>query len=351
MQSVRELSRRGVMYRVAALAGSQLHLDLEREGFSVVPIARGRADPRIAFDLVQIARSFSANVVDAHNMQSQYWAALASLGWHFPSRVATVHSVYREEHPGLGRRELREGALWLCRLRGFRFLAVSTRVEAYLANTIRARRDRIVLSWNGIERPSEAPAAHDLRAEAGWPEKTFVLAIVGRLEKVKGHDVLLDALHLLAEDGEQRFRLLIVGSGRDEASLKARVEDLTLGDYVHFTGFRRDIPAILAGLDLLCVPSHSEGLPFIVLEAAQQGLPVLASELDGISDLFSDDKTIFFSPPGDPTALAGRLRNLIGAPERRRRVGRAAKTLVETDLSTTAMIETTLRTYQAALRS
>jgi glycosyltransferase involved in cell wall biosynthesis len=118
---------------------------------------------------------------------------------------------------------------------------------------------------------------------------------------------------------------------------------------VHFTGFRRDISAILAGLDLLCVPSHSEGLPFIVLEAAQQGLPVLASELDGLSDLFDDDQTIFFSPPGDPAALAGRLRDLIADPQRRMRVGLAAKTLVETDLSTTAMIEETLRAYQAAL--
>jgi glycosyltransferase involved in cell wall biosynthesis len=337
------------MYRVAALAGSQLHLDLEREGYSVVAIARGRADPRIAFDLLRIARSFTANVVDAHNMQSQYWAALASLGWHFPSRVATVHSVYREEHPGLGRRELREGALWLCRLRGFRFLAVSTRVQAYLANTIRARRDRIILSWNGIERPSKAPPPLDLRAETGWRENAFVLGVVGRLEKVKGHNVLLDALHLLADDGEHHLRLLIVGSGRDEASLKARVNDLALGDCVHFTGFRRDISAILAGLDLLCVPSHSEGLPFIVLEAAQQGLPVLASELDGLSDLFDDDQTIFFSPPGDPAALAGRLRDLIADPQRRMRVGLAAKTLVETDLSTTAMIEETLRAYQAAL--
>ncbi len=351
LQTVREFSRLGVMYRVAVLAGSPLHLDLEREGYSVVPLARGRADPRIALDLIRIARSFSANVVDAHNMQSQYWAALASIGWQFPARVATVHSVYREEHPGLGRRELREGALWLCRFRGFRFIAVSTRVETYLRNTIRARRNRIDLSWNGIQRPSGAPLPLDLPAETGWSEQAFVLGIVGRLEKVKGHDVLLDALHLLAKGGENRFRLLIVGSGRDEASLKARVKDLALGDFVQFTGFRRDIPSILGQLDLLCVPSHSEGLPFIVLEAAQQSLPMLASDLDGLSDLFVDDRTIFFSPPGNPAALAERLRELIGDPQRRSRVGLAARSLVETDLSITAMIETTLCTYRAALRS
>lgn len=345
LQTTREYFRRGLPVRVAALAGSQLHQELQRQGLPVEPIARGRADPRIAMDLVRIAREMDANVIDAQNMQSQYWAAVASLGLRSAARIATVHSIYRDEHPRPGPREMREGALWLTRFMGFRFVAVSTQVQKYLTSTIGISRDRVFLSWNGLEALNDTAASFDLAKETGWPSDAFVLGIVGRLEQVKGHRILFDALRILVERGDLRCRLLVVGSGRDGAALERAVLRRGLGRFVHFTGFRSDVTAILPTLDVLCLPSLSEGLPFCVLEACRQGVPVLATELDGMTDLFVDEETIFFTPSGDPKKLSERLAQLVDDPGRLTRVGLAAQHFVKTDLSIEAMINTTLNAY------
>lgn len=345
LQTARAFSRRGLDFRVVALAGSPLHEALLQHDLPVVPIARGRADPRIALDLIRIARAMNATVIDAHNMQSQYWAAIASLGLRLKARIATVHSVYREEHPRPGRRELREGALWLTRWLGFRFIAVSTRVERYLTSTIGIAPDRIVLSWNGLEPLGDISNRFDLAAETGWPDDAFVLGMIGRLEEVKGHRVLLKALRDLVDAGEHRCRLLIVGAGRDGAALERLVQEQALGAYVHFAGFRSDVTTILPELDLLCLPSLSEGLPYCVLEACRQGVPVLASELDGMSDLFTDDGTIFFSPSGDAERLAQRLTQILEQPGCLERVGSAAQRLIETELDVEAMVDVTLSAY------
>lgn len=350
LQTAREFARRGLVFRVAVMAGSSLHEALRNEGLPAEPVRRGRADPRIALDLVRIARAIGANVIDGHNMQSQYWAAVASLMHRFPAKLATVHSIYREEHPRPGRRELREGALWLSRWLGFRFIAVSTRVQRYLTGPLGIAPERITLSWNGLERLETPPPPYDLKAETGWPDDAFVLGMIGRLEPVKGHRFLLEAMRDLIDRGEQRLRLLIVGTGRDGPALEALVRDMGLGDYVHFAGFRSDVPAVLDRLDLLCLPSLSEGLPFCVLEACRQGVPVLASELDGMSDLFTDDATIFFSPSGNAKALAGRLSRLVDDRAALDRVGARARHFIETELGIGTMIDTTLAAYAAAMR-
>jgi glycosyltransferase involved in cell wall biosynthesis len=350
VQTARGFARRGLSFRLAVLAGSSLETKLRAEGLPVEPITRGRGDPRIALDLIRIARAMNADVIDAHNMQSQYWAALASLGHRFRARVATVHSVYREEHPRPGRREMREGALWLSRLLGFHFIAVSTRVQRYLVDVIGVRAERISLSWNGIEPLETPPLRYDLSAETGWPDDAFVLGMIGRLEKVKGHRYLLEAMRTLIQAGKDRLRLLVVGTGRDGEALEALVRDWGLDPYVKFVGFRSDVTEVLETLDLLCLPSLSEGLPFCVLEACRQGVPVLASELDGLTDLFTDNETIFFTPTGDVQHLAAQVGRLLEDRAALDRVGAAGRRFVETELDIETMVDTTLARYAAAER-
>ncbi|AXI47277.1 hypothetical protein C1J03_15425 [Sulfitobacter sp. SK012] len=343
IQTARWCEAHGHPYLVAALSGSQLHRDLEKEGMNVEPLRRKRGDPRLILDLARLARGRA--VVDLHNMQSQIWGALAAVFARVPNRVATVHSVYRATHPDLPRKQIHEGALRLCNWAGFRFIVVSTSVEAYLKDDIYIPARRVTLSRNGIDPLTETPVACNLRAEAGWPEDTFIIGAITRLDVIKGHRFLFEALLQLSEENRARARLFIVGKGPDEAALRAEVARHGLEHIIHFAGFRIDIPCILSGLDLMCQPSISEGLPYSILEACRQGVPVLSSDLPGIAAVLEHDRTAFFAPPASVEAITRLLDLLIPDEPRRRRVADAARKLVETEFSVDTMIESTMRAY------
>jgi glycosyltransferase involved in cell wall biosynthesis len=219
-----------------------------------------------------------------------------------------------------------------------------------MVDEFRVNPARLLLSRNGMEDLAEPPAPIDLPSETGWPADAVVLAIIGRLDPRKGHRFLLAALAALVRDGERRARLLIVGTGREEAAIRDQVRALQLEDYVHFTGFRSDVLSILTAVDVLCLPSTSEGLPYSVLEAARQSVPTLASKLEGTDDIFVDGETILFTRIGDAEDIRDKLRFLLNNPDRRRLIGAAARRMFLKDLTVDRMLGETLEIYRRALR-
>lgn len=350
VQTARKLRQEGCAFVVVVIKDSNLHRTLVDLGLPVVALARRRLDPRLVLDLVRIIRHMKAGLIDTHNGQSQYWGALAASLSGIPGRVATVHSVYREDHASRWRQRAHEGALRLCKASGFRFLTVSSNVQRYMLDEFGVPPARLLLSRNGMEDLAEPPPPVDLAAETGWSAEAVVLAIIGRLDPRKGHRFLLTALAALVRAGDRRARLLIVGTGREEAAIRALVRELQLEDHVHFTGFRSDVLSILSRVDVLCLPSTSEGLPYSVIEAARQSVPTLASRLEGTDDIFVDGKTILFTRIGDAEDICEKLAFLLDNPERRRDLGAAARRMFLTDLGVERMLDETLEIYTRATR-
>jgi len=348
VQTARKLLQEGCTFVLAVIEGTSLHRTLDDLGLPVVALPRKRLDPRLVLDLVRIIRRTKAGLIDTHNGQSQYWGALAALVSGVPGRVATVHSVYREDHARRWRQRGHEGALHLCKALGFWFLTVSSNVQRYMLEEFGVKSSRLLLSRNGMEDLTDPPPPIDLVAETGWPVDAVVLAIIGRLDPRKGHRFLLTALADLVRAGDHRARLLIVGTGREEAAIRAMVRELSLEDYVHFTGFRSDVLSILTRVDVLCLPSTSEGLPYSVIEAARQSVPTLASRLEGTDDIFVDGKTILFTRIGDPEDIREKLMFLLDNPERRRELGAAARRMFLRDLGVERMLDETLEIYTRA---
>ncbi len=349
LQTARALEAAGANYRVAVIASAPLHDRLAAEKLAVHPIARRRGDPRIAADLAGLARETGVRVIDAHNAQSQYWSAAAATLTGIPGRVATVHSIYGNDHADAAmRRRVHEGALRFCRAARFRFVAVSGNVERYLAGPIAVPPHRLILSGNALDDLERPPVPADIPTEAGWPRDAVIVGMVGRLIPLKQHRLAIEAVARRVAHGERRLRLFIAGTGPEEGALRAEVERLGVADFVHFAGFRSDVPELLARIDLLCLPSTTEGLPFALLEAARQGVPAIASRLEGIAEVFTDEETIFFIPPADGDALETRLAELLAAPDRRRMVGAAARRMVARELSVSRMTDAMLELYTRA---
>ena len=170
---------------------------------------------------------------------------------------------------------------------------------------------------------------------AGGPagEGRLRLVAVGRLDPVKGHDVLLRAL-VDVPDAE----LTIVGEGGWRAHLEELVVELGLGDRVALPGWSEQVTDELSSYDALVLPSRSEGWPLTVVEAMLAGLPVVATGVGSIPEAVSDGVTGLLVPRDDQEAVAEALRRLAGDPAARRAMGERARERAAAELTAPQMV-------------
>jgi glycosyltransferase involved in cell wall biosynthesis len=167
---------------------------------------------------------------------------------------------------------------------------------------------------------------------AGGPPPALgrpVVGLVGRLVPEKGVDVFLRAAALVSGVVPQAA-FLVVGDGPLRPDLEHRAAMLGLAGTVTFTGYRSDATRLLAGLDVLAVPSRSDGSPLVVCEAMAAGVPVVASRVGGLPDLVEDGGSGLLVRPGEAEDLARALVSLLLDPEAARRLGARGRTLAAT---------------------
>lgn len=149
------------------------------------------------------------------------------------------------------------------------------------------------------------------------------LLFVGRLAAEKGLPILFDALAILRAD-YPAVQLTIVGDGSEAAGLRAHAPE------VHFAGYQPPgkVAEWLNRSDILVLPSFAEGVPVVLMEAMASGLPVVATNVGGVSELVEDGVNGYLVPPAAPAALAARIGALIGDPHLRNRFGREGRAKV-----------------------
>ncbi|MEP7305028.1 MAG: glycosyltransferase family 4 protein [Acidobacteriota bacterium] len=167
-----------------------------------------------------------------------------------------------------------------------------------------------------------------VREELATPDAAVVVVMAGRLDALKGHAILLDALGALRDlPGWILWQVGGVQRPSEQeylASLRARAQRLGIAERVRFAGQRADMPPVLASADIQCQPNtgpESFGLAFV--EALAAGLPVVSTRLGGAIEIV-DDSCGMLVPPGDSAALAEALRELITNPTRRLALAQAA---------------------------
>lgn len=176
----------------------------------------------------------------------------------------------------------------------------------------------------------------------------MTLLCVGRFTPQKLHRTLLAALARLHRSG-LAARLDLVGQGPGEARLRGWAARLGLGDHVRFLGRREDVPALMAGSDLLVLPSEFEGLPLAVLEAMAIGLPVVATDVPGTAEALGPDHP-WLVPPRRSRALADALAQALTDPARRAAVARNSRERWAATFTAARMAADTLDIYRRVSR-
>lgn len=173
----------------------------------------------------------------------------------------------------------------------------------------------------------------DIRAIYGYSNEEILIGYIGRLSHEKGVDILLEALELIAKKGKQ-YRLIIIGEGFEEQSLRSQVQLSALEAYVNFIGPSEVISQILPMLDVCVLPSRSEGLPLIMLEAMASQIPVIATCVGGIPRVISHNVNGILVAKESPDELTTAIISVIENESLRERItAEAYKKVQEFDIN------------------
>lgn len=223
---------------------------------------------------------------------------------------------------------------WASRIPAQMIIASSEAAATAHCRAFAMRREKVRVIYPGVDtRRLAAPdpsRVADLRRQLGLERACGVIATIGRLEPGKGQDDFLRAARLVQQSCKDA-RFLVVGSemfGMNHGYgvlLQRMAHDLGLGHSVIFTGFRRDIPELLAACDMLVHAARSpESFGMVLVEAAAAGKPVVATDVGGPREIVVHERTGILVPPGQPEMLAQAITGLLGNPDRRRTMGIAA---------------------------
>jgi glycosyltransferase involved in cell wall biosynthesis len=187
------------------------------------------------------------------------------------------------------------------------------------------------------------------RAELGVPDSALVVGSVSRLAPIKNLPMLLSVAARLVEEGAE-VRFVIVGEGPERDRLEDMATRLGIARFVAFTGWRTDVPELLAAFDVLAMTSFSEAMPIVALEAMALSRPVVATSVGGMKELVQDTRTGHLVAPGDVEAMTRVLHSFARDRERARVMGEAGRARVRRDFTRTKMLRSTRRIYASALR-
>ncbi|MGQ9592308.1 MAG: glycosyltransferase family 4 protein [Planctomycetota bacterium] len=195
--------------------------------------------------------------------------------------------------------------------------------------SLRVRPRRVWVVHNAVDVPDgEEPWSREDRAgvfrEFGLPDHAALAVCAGRLSPEKGQRFLVQAIALLKTKGAAPH-VVFCGDGACRPGLELAARRLGVDSLCRFVGFRRDIDRIFRAMDFLVLPSLTEGLPNVVLEAAARAKPTVATCVGGVPEVVTDGHDGLLVPPRSPEALAAGIERLLRSDELRLRLGFAAR--------------------------
>jgi glycosyltransferase involved in cell wall biosynthesis len=209
---------------------------------------------------------------------------------------------------------------------------------------------------NGVDLAEFNPGVggRDIRREFNVNDSTPVVGIISRLWPDKGHrDFIKAAARVLEEI--PRVCFVVVGDfespeyAAHKRELDELISSLGLEGEIIFLGFRSDIPRVMAGLDIVVLPSEVEGCARVLLEAMAMQKPVVATDSGGTPEVVADGRTGILVPPKDPARLADALLRLLSDRELAIKMGRQGRIRVEELFSINKNLAATMAVYEELL--
>ena len=199
------------------------------------------------------------------------------------------------------------------------------------------------LNFNGV-----SALQKDFESNAFF-ENAFIVGGIGRLSKEKGFNYLIEAMSPLLNQYD--YRLVIIGEGNQKSQLERLINQKGLINRVHLYGYRQNAFKYLPLFDVFVLPSLTEGLPIILLEAMQAETPIVATRVGGVPRVLGNGQNGMLVEPGNPVALTKAILNLRNNQDVTREKARKAKEVALAKYSSARMAGDYLKVYEGVLRN
>lgn len=295
--------------------------EAERQGINLARLRqRFKFDPSPLWQLQKIVTSGRFSLIQSHGYKSHILAAAVSYRLRMPW-VAFTHGSTAEDFKVKVYHSIDRILL--------RYATVVVAVSPELRDTFAALRGpskRTEFIPNAVDKEAilRSAGGQAVRADLKCADSDLLIGCFGRLSYEKGQDILIQAFSAVHSDFPQA-RLLILGSGPDEEKLKSLSGEFGIQDKVFFRAHTSAMGDYYEALDLLVLPSRSEGLPNVMLEAMAHSVPVAASAVGAVGIVLEDELNGWIFSPRDAAAAADTLRSVLSSRERMKEIGRAGQ--------------------------
>jgi glycosyltransferase involved in cell wall biosynthesis len=321
-----ELKRQGIIVRIASDIDSHITREARNNG---VPVLEANFDsrwntPGIRVALAKHVRSYPNTIIHAHGCRAGLPAAMLP-AWHHCGLVYTVHGFHFRYKPA-GIRHLAKVAE--------RYVIRRASTTAFVSrNDARiAREHRLITDADRFQVIRNGSRAANLESRSTTDSAEFDIAFLGRLVAVKNVMLLPEILVAMRP---MRPSLCVIGSGDNEEALRRAVNEAALGDQVTFMGAlpHSEAMAYLRRSRAMILPSRWEGMPVSAIEAMHHGVPVVASDVGGTTEVVIDGYTGYLVEVDNVTGYAARLNQILSDPELRQSLSRRAVERALTEFS------------------
>ncbi|MEE8427874.1 MAG: glycosyltransferase [Gammaproteobacteria bacterium] len=320
----------------ASQRGIPLHLLKQRKSI----------DPSPIWQTVKLIRCRGFNIIQSHGYKGHVIALIASRlcgvpwisvshGWTNEDRKIKIYNAIER---------------WLLRWADAS-IAVSKALYAEI-KAIRGDHRLTLLISNSVDlhQLKQNSCGHNVRQTLGMPPDTTLLGVFGRLSQEKGQDLMLKALSQ-NDLGFNGVHVLFVGSGPWNKYLQEMAAQLNLSKRVHFVGHQPGMMDYYSAIDLLVLPSRSEGMPNVILEACAIGKPILATNVGDVSEVIEHGINGWLYSPESVESLIDALIDVLEQKERWSEIGAVASRSIFPKFSPTCRVSRFFDLYNEILKN
>ena len=292
-------------------------------GLDILPLEISCSfDPRCIVKLLNYVRKNNIGVVCTHDYRADFFGAVIR-------RVLSVNHVaflrgWTSENRKVALYEKADRIV----LRGVDVVVAVSESKAREMKSMGIEDTKLTIIPNSIDIDGmRIDTERDIRKEFGIPNRTIIVGSVGRLSPEKGHRFMVEALRQILKEIPETVYLL-VGDGVEKEGLRELARNLGIERKILFAGWRDDALSVMRGMDIVVLPSLTEGLPNVLLEAAALGKAIVSTSVGGCGEIIQTGKTGILVEPRSSVSLCSALVELLRDPSSAEEYGRAVRAFV-----------------------